>query len=48
MTRAPPSAVLADQVKSLDWRPRGAVRKSVAPSHVLAETSAKIKALLGL
>jgi len=38
----------ADQVKSLDWRARGAVRKSVAQSHVLAETLAKIKALLGL
>lgn len=48
VTRAPPSAVLADQVKSLDWRARGAVRKSVAPGHVLAETLAKLKALLGL
>jgi mRNA interferase MazF len=27
VTRAPPSVVLADQVKSLDWRARGAVRK---------------------
>jgi mRNA interferase MazF len=32
VTRAPPSAVLADQVKSLDWRARGAVRKGVAPN----------------
>ena len=31
VTRAPPSVVLADQVKSLDWRARGAVRKGVAP-----------------
>jgi mRNA interferase MazF len=30
--RAPPSVVLADQVKRLDWRARGAVRKGVAPN----------------
>jgi mRNA interferase MazF len=48
VTRAPPSAVLADQVKSLDWRARGAVRKGVAPNQVLLEVKAKIKALLGL
>lgn len=44
----PPSAVLADQIKSLDWRARGAVRKGVATPEALAEARAKIKALLGL
>jgi mRNA interferase MazF len=48
VTRTPPSAVLADQLKSLDWRGRGAVRKSVVPEQVLAEVRAKIKSLLGL
>ena len=43
-----PSVVLADQVKCLDWRARGAVRKGVAPTQVLLEVKAKIKALLGL
>jgi mRNA interferase MazF len=48
VTRSPPSVVLADQLKSLDWRARGAVRKGAAPPEVLAEVQAKIKALLGL
>lgn len=48
VARDPPSAVLADQVKSLDWRARGAVRKSVAPPEALAEVRGKVKALLAL
>ncbi|HWI84869.1 MAG TPA: endoribonuclease MazF [Sphingomonas sp.] len=44
----PPSVVLADQVKSLDWRARGAVRKGNVSAATLAEVQAKIKALLGL
>ena len=48
VTIDPPSAVLADQVKSLDWRARGAVRKGVAAPQALAEVQGKIKALLGL
>jgi mRNA interferase MazF len=44
---ATPSAVLADQVKSLDWRMRRARRKgSISPSE-LAEVRAKIRALIG-
>ena len=47
-SREPPSVVLADQVKSLDWRARRAVKKgSVSPSTVV-EVQAKISALLGL
>jgi mRNA interferase MazF len=43
----PPGAVLADQVKSLDWRIRKAKRKgSVSPTE-LAEVRAKIVALIG-
>jgi mRNA interferase MazF len=44
----PPSAVLADQIKSLDWRARRAVRKGSVKPAVLEEVKAKIKALLGV
>src|SRR5271163_2501927 len=44
---APANAVLADQVKSLDWRSRDAKLKGrVAPAQ-LAEVRAKIHALIG-
>jgi mRNA interferase MazF len=48
VSEEPPSAVLADQVKSLDWRARKATRKGKAPPAVLADVQAKIRALLGL
>jgi mRNA interferase MazF len=48
VTTDPPSAVLADQLKSLDWRARGAVRKGAVAPQALAEVQGKIKALLGL
>ncbi|ECY7826508.1 endoribonuclease MazF [Salmonella enterica subsp. enterica serovar Typhimurium] len=41
------SAVLADQVKSLDWRERGAVKKGKVTPTVLAEVRAKVKVLIG-
>ena len=44
---ASPSAVLADQVKSLDWRQRGARRKGTISASELAEVRAKIRALIG-
>ncbi len=47
ITPDPPSAVLADQVKSLDWRARSAQFKSRAPPAVLAEVQNKIRALIG-
>ena len=43
----PPSAVLADHVKSLDWRTRGATRKGRVGADELAEVRAKIHALIG-
>src|SRR5271170_3198513 len=43
---APPSVVLADQVKSLDWRVRKAKRKGVVSAEELAEVRAKIVALI--
>jgi mRNA interferase MazF len=47
VTRDPPSAVLADQIKSIDWRARRAVRKGRVAETVLAEVRAKIHALIG-
>lgn len=44
----PPSAVLADQVKSLDWKARSATRKSRASRAVLAEVQAKLLTLIGV
>jgi mRNA interferase MazF len=37
----------ADQVKSLDWRTRKAVRLGVVPEEVLAEVMRRLHALLG-
>jgi mRNA interferase MazF len=42
-----PSVVLADQVKSLDWRARKAVRKGKASALELAEVRARLLALIG-
>jgi mRNA interferase MazF len=44
---ARPSAVLADQVKSLDWRKRRAKRKGMISPAELAEVLAKIRTLIG-
>ena len=41
-----PSAVLSDQVKSLDWRRRRASRKGVVMPAELAIVRAKIRALI--
>lgn len=43
----PPSAVLADQLKSLDWRSRDAKLKGRVLPEQLAEVRAKIHALIG-
>jgi len=41
------SAVLADQVKSVDWQKRRARRKGTIAAVELAEVRAKIRALIG-
>jgi mRNA interferase MazF len=46
VTESPPSVVLADQLKSLDWRARRASHKGAVSPEVLAEVQAKLKALL--
>jgi mRNA interferase MazF len=48
VSHRPPSAVLADQIRSFDWRARRARRKGAASPPVLAEVRARIKALLML
>ena len=44
---APPNAVLADQVKSVDWRGRYAKSKGRVSPEQLADVRAKIRALIG-
>src|SRR5438552_8870591 len=43
----PPNAVLADQMKSMDWRSRDARPKGRVSPEQLAEARAKIHALIG-
>src|SRR5271154_5388838 len=43
----PPSAVLADQAKSLDWRKRRARWKGAVSAAELSEVRAKLRALIG-
>jgi len=47
VSAGPASAVLADQVKSLDWRVRKAVFKGKAPPRALAEVRRKATLLIG-
>lgn len=42
------SAVLSDQVKSLDWKVRKARKKATVSSEVLMHVRAKIKVLLAI
>ena len=42
----PPSAVLADQIKSLDWRARRAVFKGKTSDAVLAEVRSLLQTLI--
>lgn len=44
----PPSAILTDQIKSVDWRARQAHLKSRATAQIVAEVEAKVRALLQL
>ncbi len=43
----PASVVLADQVKSLDWRSRKVTKKGAVAAEELADVRAKILALIG-
>ena len=48
ITQNPPSAILADQIKSLDWRARKATKKGKVAKAALMDVQAKIRALLVL
>ena len=48
ISQNPPSAILADQIKNLDWRARKAKRKGEVTAAMLADVRAKLKALLQL
>ncbi|MEP7454187.1 endoribonuclease MazF [Phyllobacterium sp. SB3] len=48
VSKDPPSVILADQIKSLDWHARSAVHKGRVPAQILLEVKAKIKALLAI
>jgi mRNA interferase MazF len=47
VSSSPASVVLADRVKSLDWRVRRATRKGTVSEEELAEVRGKIFALIG-
>ncbi|MEO8411267.1 MAG: endoribonuclease MazF [Propionivibrio sp.] len=47
VSKNPPSAILSDQVKSLDWRVRRAKRKDSVAVETLVEVRGKLKALIG-
>jgi len=40
-------AVLSDQIKSVDWRPRKAAHKGRVSDSTLDEVRAKVRALIG-
>ena len=48
VTANPPSVVLADQLKNVDWRARRAIHKDAVSTEILADVQAKIRSLLGL
>jgi mRNA interferase MazF len=43
----PPAVVLADQIKSVDWRSRRAIAKGTVSAEELADVRAKIRTLVG-
>lgn len=47
ISRNPDSAVLSDQIKSLDWEKRNATKKGKVSEDILADVRAKAKALVG-
>ena len=47
VSQVPPSVVLSDQIKSLDWNARGAKKKGSVSMAVIDEVRARVGALLG-
>ena len=48
ISKNPPSAILSDQVKSLDWRVRRTKRKASVETETLDEVRGKLRALIGI
>jgi len=48
ISKAPPSAILSDQVKSLDWRARRTKRKASVEAEILDEVRGKLRVLIGI
>ena len=48
MSDYPPAVALADQLKNLDWRARGATRRGRATAAELADVRAKARAVIGI
>jgi len=48
VSKSPPSAILSDQVKSLDWRARRTKRKASVGADILKEVRGKLGALIGI
>lgn len=48
VSQSPASVVLSDQIKSVDWKARGAVHAGTVKNAVIDEVRAKVKALLGI
>lgn len=48
LSGSPPSVALADQVKSLDWRRRGATRRGAVTPGEMAVIRAKIRSFIGI
>ena len=46
ISKNPPSAILSDQVKSLDWRARRTKRKASVGAETLDEVRGKLRALI--
>ena len=47
ISKNPASAILSDQVKSLDWRARRTKRKASVGAETLDEVRGKLRALIG-
>jgi mRNA interferase MazF len=47
LSGSPPSVVLADQVKSIDWRKRGAIHQGTVTREEMSIIRAKIRSLIG-
>lgn len=48
VSQVPPSVILADQIKSIDWKARGAKKKGSVPQAVIDQAVAKVRTLMGI